>query len=168
VNNKKIAKNFFFHVNFYLATLTNKTSNYMKSNPKKHKYVAEYEINASVRMLFPYLSSPQGLAQWFAEDVKVVQKDNEKLYDIIWDKTSHIAKITAIRTNAHVKYVFVEEDTDEAHWSFLEFKLSHSDMTDTSFLKIIDYSEMDSDNDLRELWDGLIEQLRINVGAHHK
>jgi uncharacterized protein YndB with AHSA1/START domain len=141
----------------------------MKTKPKKHKYIAEYEINASVKMLFPYLSSPQGLAQWFAEDVKVVQKGNEKLYDIIWDKTSHIAKITAIRTNAHVKYVFLEtEEAEENNWSYLEFKLSHSDMTDTSFLKIIDYSEMDSDNDLRELWDGLIEQLRTNVGAHHK
>jgi uncharacterized protein YndB with AHSA1/START domain len=138
----------------------------MKNKKKKHRYIAEYEINASVKMLFPYLSTPQGLAEWFAETVNIVQHGADKLYDIIWDGESHLAKITAIRTNAHVKYVFIDEaETDDHNLSFIEFKLVHSDMTDTSFLKIIDFSDMDSDTDLGELWGGLVEQLRNNVGA---
>jgi uncharacterized protein YndB with AHSA1/START domain len=138
----------------------------MKNKIKRHRYIAEYEINASVKMLFPYLSTAQGLAEWFAESVNIIPKGAEKLYDIIWDGESHLSKITAMRTNAHVKYVFVdEEETDEHNLAFIEFKLTHSDMTDTSFLKIIDFSDMDSDADLKELWDNLIVHLRTNVGA---
>lgn len=138
----------------------------MKNNKKRHKYIGEYEINASIKMLFPYLSTPQGLSEWFAEEVNMVTVGTEKLYDIIWDSESHLAKITATRTNAHIKYLFIDdEETDEHNLAFIEFKLAHSDMTDTSFLKIIDFSDMDSDADLKELWDALIEHLRNNVGA---
>jgi len=138
----------------------------MKTKKRKHKYISEYEINASVKMLFPYLSTPQGLSSWFAEAVHVVQKGSDKFYDIIWDGQSHLAKITAIRTNTHVKYLFMDaEETEDSNLAFIEFKLVHSDMTDTSFLKVIDFSDMDSDTDLQELWDSLVEQLRNNVGA---
>lgn len=154
-----------FNSKVYIAHPTTSHIN-MKNRTKKHRYTAEYEINASIKMLFPYLATPQGLASWFAEAVSTVQQGTERLYDIIWDSESHLAKITALRTNAHVKYVFIDEhEQDDHNLSFIEFKITHSDMTDTSFLKIIDFSEMDDDDNLRELWDGLIEHLRQNVGA---
>lgn len=131
----------------------------------KFKYVAEFEINASVKMLFPYLSTPAGLSEWFAEKVKVINAE-ERIYDIVWDGISHPAKLTALQHNKHVKFVFLpENETDKNDPSFLEFKLAHNDMTETSFLKIIDYSPIDNEADLKELWNGLIHSLCELIGA---
>ena len=130
---------------------------------KKYKYVTEYEIHASVKMLYPYLSTASGLAEWFAEKVKIM---GDKTFDIVWDNESHPARIISARTNSHVKYQFLpKKGEDESDLSFLEFKLAHSDMTDSAFIKIIDYSEMDNEKDLKELWDNLIDNLKGLVGA---
>ena len=37
----------------------------------KQKFIGEYQINASRKMLFPYLSTATGLCQWFADDVNI-------------------------------------------------------------------------------------------------
>jgi uncharacterized protein YndB with AHSA1/START domain len=130
----------------------------------KLKYIVEYEIRASVKMVFPYLSTPNGLAEWFAEKVKVM--NDNKTYDIVWDGVGHPARIVAQRTNAYVKYQFLPETPeDEEDPSYLEFKLNHNEMTDTTFLKIIDYSEITNENDLRELWNNLIATLRERIGG---
>jgi uncharacterized protein YndB with AHSA1/START domain len=130
----------------------------------KYKYITEYEINASVKMLFPYFATPAGLAQWFAEEVKVISNP-EKLYDIVWDGVSHRAKISSIRLNSYVKYQFVDSDENGNDYSYLEFKMMQNDITNTTFVKVIDYSEMDNEHDLRELWNNLMASLREIVGA---
>ncbi len=131
----------------------------------KLKYVAEFEINASVKMLFPYLSTPSGLSEWFAEKVKVVNTE-ERIYDIVWDGISHLAKLTALQLNKHVKFVFLpENEADKEDPSYLEFKLVHNDMTETTFLKVIDYSLIDNEADLKELWISLIHSLCELIGA---
>ena len=37
----------------------------------KSEFRAEFEINASKKMLFPYIYTASGLAQWMADDVNV-------------------------------------------------------------------------------------------------
>ena len=37
----------------------------------KQKFMGEYSINASRKMLFPYLSTASGLSLWFADDVNI-------------------------------------------------------------------------------------------------
>jgi uncharacterized protein YndB with AHSA1/START domain len=139
---------------------------YQGDMSSKYKFVIEYEIHASVKMIYPYLSTASGLAEWFAEEVKTLE---DKTYDIVWDGQSHPAKLVSARTNSHIKYVFLPLNAeDEADPSYLEFKLSHSEMTDTTFLKIIDYSEMNNEKDLKELWDNLIYNLRELLGAGHE
>ncbi|MCS6967045.1 MAG: START-like domain-containing protein [Cytophagales bacterium] len=131
----------------------------------KFKYVAEFEINASVKMLFPYLSTPTGLSEWFAEKVQIVNPE-ERIYNIVWDGVGHLAKLTVLQQNRHVKFVFLPEgEEDKKDPSFLEFKLTHSEMTETSFLKIIDYSSIDNEEDLKNLWNTLIHTLCELIGA---
>lgn len=131
----------------------------------KYRYITEFEINASVKMLFPYLSSAAGLQEWFADEVNVI---GDKLLDIVWDGVSHPAKIISRRINHHIKYQFIKKsDNDEnAEMQYLEFRLDYNEMTQSSFLKIIDYSDMDNEDDLNELWEGLIDTLKEKIGAH--
>jgi uncharacterized protein YndB with AHSA1/START domain len=129
----------------------------------KQRYIAEFELRASPRMLFPYLTSPAGLAQWFADDVKL---DDRKVFNFIWDDTPHYAKITALRANKYVKFEFLAKDGPLLpEVAFLEFRLDQNEMTQSSFLKITDYSDTENEDDLRELWSQLVGSLREAVGG---
>jgi uncharacterized protein YndB with AHSA1/START domain len=131
---------------------------------KKHKYVAEYEIRASAKMIYPYLNTASGLSQWFAEDVNI--KNDEKVYHFIWEGENHFAKLTAQRTNAHVKFEFLPENAvDEKDPSYIEFKIDTNELTQSVYLKIIDYSDMEDEEELKDLWDNLIDALKEIVGG---
>ncbi len=114
-------------------------------------------------MLFPYLTSPAGLAQWFADDVKI---DDRKVFNFVWDDTPHYAKITALRANKYVKFEFLPAtEPVQPEAAYLEFRLDQNEMTQSSFLKIIDYSNTENEDDLRELWSQLVGSLREAVGG---
>jgi len=130
----------------------------------KYKYIAEFEIGASVKMLFPYLSSAAGLQEWLADEVNII---GEKLLKVVWDGESHTAKIVSRRVNHHIKFQFTNDESEEEGANqTLEFRLDYNEMTQSSFLKVIDFSDMDNEDDLVELWEGLIETLKEKIGAH--
>lgn len=134
----------------------------------KYEYNAEYEIGAAVKMIYPYISTPQGLEEWFADKVEIL---NDKFWNIHWDNEHHMTKIVSQRTNSMIRYQFVENmeepktRTKKKDANFLEFKLNYSELTDTTYLLITDYSEMNDEEVLGELWDGLVETLREKLGA---
>ena len=63
----------------------------------KQKFVGEYQINASRKMLFPYLSTATGLCQWFADDVNINNIDKTLIF--ILDGEERIAVIDSIKNN---------------------------------------------------------------------
>jgi len=69
----------------------------------KNKFVADYQINASKKILFQYISTASGLEEWFADEVKI-NKDKVFIFD--FDNDEHHAKIASIRNNSHVKFEF--------------------------------------------------------------
>lgn len=125
----------------------------------KFKFVGEYEFKASKKMLYPYLSTASGLAQWFADDVNI---NEDKIFTIIWDGEQNQARMVSHRTNAQVKFEFVSEDTDP---NYVEFKIDMNELTQSVFIRVTDYSEMDDIEELEELWDSLMTDLREIVGG---
>lgn len=129
----------------------------------KHLFEADFEINASKKMLYPYISSASGMSQWFADDVTI---DEDKVFNFIWDEEDHKARMVSHRTNNYVKFEFVadtEEDAEDP--AFFELRLEENDLTQTVFLKITDYSEMDDTEELYDLWEGLVDSLKDIVGG---
>jgi hypothetical protein len=49
----------------------------------KKLFTTDYEIHASIKMLYPYIQSASGLSEWFAEDVKINNED--KVHTFLWD-----------------------------------------------------------------------------------
>ncbi len=127
----------------------------------KHKYVGEFEFNASKKMLYPYFSTASGLAQWFADDVNINNED--KVYTFIWDGDETKAKLTSNRTNHHVRFDVVDEE-DEDDNNFFEFKIDMNELTQSVYVRITDYSDMD-DDEANELWESLIHDLKEIVGG---
>lgn len=131
---------------------------------KKRRFNGDYEIHASVKMLYPYLQSAAGLSEWFADDVRV---DNEKkTYTFIWDNEEHIARQASFRTNHFVKYEFLPEGAeDEKDPAYFELRLEENELTQSVFIRVEDYSDFDDLDELKDLWDNLIEKLRTAVGG---
>ncbi len=127
----------------------------------KYKFTAEYELRASPKMLFPYVSTASGLSQWFASKVNAMPN---QMYDFIWDGESHPARMATLRQNKSVKFDFLPI-ADEREHAYVEFRLDVSDLTQSTFLKITDFSTNSDADDLKALWNGLMENLREIVGS---
>lgn len=129
----------------------------------RYMFITDFEINASTKMLYPYLSTASGLSQWMADDVTV---DEDKVYNFIWDEEDHRAKLVSHRTNHHVKFEFVPE-TEEDHEdpTYFELRLDMNELTQSVFIKVTDYSDMDDKEELYDLWDSLIHNLKETVGG---
>ncbi|TAE70630.1 MAG: ATPase [Bacteroidetes bacterium] len=130
----------------------------------KYKYVEEFELEGSPKSIYPYLQNIGNLKEWFAAKI-IVEKDN--IINFMWDDQNHFARITHSQVNKYIRYEFLDDKkqivVNDA--SYLEFRLSQSELTRATFLKITDYSEMVNENDLKALWEELIEQLRNVSGS---
>jgi hypothetical protein len=131
---------------------------------KKNLFTEDYEVHASIKMLYPYIQTASGLAEWFADDVKI--NNMSKVYTFIWDNEEHKAKQVAHRTNHFVRFEFIGDNgVEEKDPSYFELRLEFNELTQSVFLKVIDYTEIDDNKELHDLWSGLIEQLRKTVGG---
>ncbi len=129
---------------------------------EKHKFITEYELRSSPKVLFPYISTASGLEQWFAEKVTVLP---DHRFDFQWDGNSHVARQTAHRLNKAVRYEFEDESNPEADTNFVEMRLEVSDLTQSTYLRIVDYSQTMDEEELSSLWNGLMDSLKEIVGS---
>ncbi|WP_247236368.1 START-like domain-containing protein [Telluribacter sp. SYSU D00476] len=129
---------------------------------EKHKFVVEYELRSSPKVLFPYISTASGLEQWFAEKVKVLP---DHRFDFHWDGESHVARQTSHRLNKAVRYEFENTGETEFDLNYIEMKLEVSELTQSTYLRVVDYSQNADNQELLSMWNGLIESLKEIVGS---
>ena len=127
----------------------------------KNKYLAEFEINASKKMLYSYINSASGLAQWIADDVTV---DEDKVYNFIWDGEDHKARMVSHRSNSFVKFEYLPENGDDDP-EYFELRVEMNELTQTVFLRVIDYTNFDDEEEWFDLWDGMVHSLKEIVGG---
>ena len=134
-----------------------------KPETTKTKFLREYSINASPRLLYPYLSTPAGLARWFAEDVNVL---SNQVYNFIWDKEDHFAEIASQRANRSVRFVFLDENKlPVPDADYVDFTIETSELTGEQFLRVTDYTADHDEEEMEELWENLIFSLREIIGG---
>ena len=125
----------------------------------KQKFVGEYPINASRKMLFPYLSTATGLCEWFADDVHI----RNNVYTFFWDGSQQEARLVKKKDNLFVRFKWL--DNEEAD-IFFEFLIQVDDLTNDVSLIITDFAE---DEDEKEentlLWDTQVENLKHALGS---
>lgn len=131
----------------------------------KNKFVADFQINTSRKIIFPYLSTASGLSQWFADDVTI---NEDKIYNFTYDGEDHFAKAVIMRSNHNVKFEFFNPSSpeeEEPDHSYIEFKLDENELTQTFFLKVIDYSDTYDDDEQESIWESLINSLKEIIGG---
>lgn len=127
----------------------------------KNKFHTEFEINASKKMLYPYIYTASGLTQWFADDVNI---DEDKIYNFIWDDEDHKYRMAAHRTNSFVKFESILDQEDEDP-NYFELRLEMNELTQSVFLRIVDYTENSDEEELQDLWESMVFSLKEIVGG---
>ena len=129
----------------------------------KQKFVGEYPINASRKMLFSYLSTATGLCQWFADDVNINNIDKTMIF--IVDGDERIAVIDSIKNNRYVRFRFLKDDEKPKQNDTLEFRLEINELTQEVFVRVEEYTESDDLDESYQIWDNLLAQLKEIIGA---
>ena len=132
---------------------------------EKHLFTTEFEIRSSHKVLYPYMSTAAGLEQWFAEKVTILPDGR---FNFQWDGESHPAERTSHRLNKSVRFEFIEDgkSNDESNErNYVEMKLEVSDLTQSTYLRVVDYSQNMDEDELSALWGGLIDSLKEIVGS---
>jgi uncharacterized protein YndB with AHSA1/START domain len=124
---------------------------------EKKKFNLEYEIKSSPRILYSFLSEPNALAQWFADDVAY----RDQVYTFVWDGEEHKAKLLTAKENKLVKFKWID---DEPH-CFFEMEVLQDELTNDVALAITDFAPEDALEERKKIWDNQIEYLVSVLGA---
>jgi uncharacterized protein YndB with AHSA1/START domain len=126
------------------------------------KFEGDFEIRASKKMLYPYISTASGLSQWFADDVNI---NEDKEYNFIYDDADHKTRMSSHRLNQYVKFEFYEEEDENGDMPFVEIHLEENEITQAVYLKIVDYSDFEDEVEQYELWEDIVNSLKEIVGG---
>ena len=124
----------------------------------KQKYELEYTLNSSPKILFSRLSTAEGLAEWFADDVQV----DGNTYTFFWDDTEYKAQLVLVRDNRQVKFKWI--DNEEMEEKYFEFRLNIDELTSEVALLVTDFSDPEEKEDAINLWDTQISELKKVIG----
>ena len=131
--------------------------NYNPSMPEKKKFNIEYEIKSSPRILYSFLNEPNGLSQWFADDVNV----KDQVYTFTWDDEEQKAKLLLAKENKLVRFRWVDDDPQY----YFEMEILQDELTSDVALGITDFAAEDAVGERKLIWDNQIKYLISTLGA---
>ena len=124
---------------------------------EKKKFSIEYEIKSSPRILYGFLCEPNGLTQWFADDVTV----RDQLYTFTWDGEQQKAKLIAVKENKMVRFKWLDDEPQ----CYFEMEILQDELTNDVALGITDFATEETINERKLIWDNQVEYLVSVLGA---
>lgn len=131
------------------------------ADTQKVKFELEYPVKCSKPLLFQYLSTPNGLAEWFCDDVN----NKGDHYTFIWGDTEQKAKMIGKRPEQFVRFRW-EEDEQAGNKYFFEFRLVEDEITNDLSLWVIDFAYEDELEESKKLWNSQIGDLLHLLGSN--
>ena len=116
----------------------------------------EFVINCSPRVLYNRLSTASGLAEWFADDVRV----QSKKYTFFWEGSEQTAEMVLRKENRLVRFSWIDQPD-----TYFEFKISQDELTGDVSLIIVDFAEEDEIDEIKDLWNTQIADLKHILGS---
>ena len=125
--------------------------------PEKKKINIEYEIKSSPRILYGFLSEPNGLTQWFADDVSV----KDQVYTFTWDGEPQKAKLLHLKENKLVRFSWMDDDPQY----YFEMEILQDELTNDVALSITDFATEETVSERKLIWNNQVEYLISVLGA---
>lgn len=129
----------------------------------KQRIHIEKELKCkSNNIIWPLLSTPEGLKKWIADDVT---RDGDRVtftWGELWG--SHEIRSAEVREEAkgeRIRFVWDDDDDEDAFW---ELGLEWSDITGDFILIITDFAYEEDMDSIYDIWDQNLEQLHMNTG----
>ncbi len=123
----------------------------------KRRILLEYTLNSSTKVLYPRLSTPGGLAEWFADDVNV----KGKYFTFIWDAVENVAEVVQRKENRYIRFHWIDDDDPN---TYFEFRITVDELTGDTALVISDFIDENDKDDAIELWNSQITELKHVLG----
>lgn len=126
---------------------------------EKERYSIQFLIKSVPEsLLWTYISSAEGLQQWFASSVKVV--DGKFYFE--WEGSEcRTATVKATDNETFITFHWDDAEPDET-WTL---SISVIDLTDDTMLTISDTALPEDVEDDKELWSAQIEELKHTLGC---
>ena len=123
------------------------------------KHSLEFPINSSVSILYKRLSTPSGLAEWFADDVII----KDKIFTFFWDGSQQEARLIKLKNDLFIRFKWEDNDTKE---DYFEFLIQVDEMTSDVSLIITDFAEDKAEiEEQTNLWSKQISLLKMAIGS---
>ena len=124
------------------------------------KFELEYTLNCSPKVLFSRLSTPEGLSEWFADNVDV----DGDLFTFFWNNSESKARLAALKENKLVRFEWIGIGIQNEESNYFEFRINVEELTGDLALIISDFAEPDEKEDSIYLWNTQITDLKRLLG----
>jgi hypothetical protein len=104
------------------------------------------------------LSTTTGLNEWYAD--KVTEKEN--IFTFEWEGVEESAELVASKDLSMVRFHWLESEDDD---SYFEFRIEEHELTNDVALIVTDFAIDDEEDEVVELWNTQIANLRRVIGA---
>jgi uncharacterized protein YndB with AHSA1/START domain len=123
---------------------------------KKQKFTLEYRVRCSPAILFEFLSTSNGLQEWFADQVD----DKESVWLFSWNGTADKAQVVEKDQDKFIKFHWLHSQPDE----YFEFRIEKTEVSNQTILVITDFAEKNEIKDQSQLWDYQVKELFHRLG----
>ncbi|MBP7397113.1 START-like domain-containing protein [Flavobacterium sp. RSSB_23] len=127
---------------------------------QKVRYEIEFPINSSPQLLYQYISTPSGLAEWFADDVN----SRGEFFTFIWDDTQEKARLASKKSGEKVKFRWVDDKNKDTDY-FFELHILEDELTKDVSLLVVDFAEKNEIPEASQLWENQISDLKHLIGS---
>lgn len=117
----------------------------------------EFFLKTSPTVLFSRISTPSGLAEWFADNVKI----DGKIFTFIWGTTEQQAEILSMVPNVSISFRWLDQEPD----SKFGFNIVQDELTGDVALIVIDHVDESDAEDTRNLWVSQVAKLKHMIGS---
>jgi uncharacterized protein YndB with AHSA1/START domain len=127
---------------------------------EKEKFHIEFVMgNVSQNSLWRMVSMPDGLSEWFADEVSFDEDTNQYLFR--WSKSEDVALVQFSKPMNAIRFRWLDEDQETAYFEFALHKL---ELTGDMTLEITDFAEPDEKSDAITLWETQVDELKRRLG----
>jgi uncharacterized protein YndB with AHSA1/START domain len=127
---------------------------------EKEKFHIEFVMgNASQNSLWRMISMPDGLSEWFADEVSFDEENNQYLFR--WSKSEDIALVQFTKPMNVIRFRWLDEEQDMTYFEFAIHKL---ELSGGLTLEITDFSTPEEKSDAITLWETQVDELKRKLG----
>lgn len=123
----------------------------------KQPFELEFVFKASPNILYNFLSTASGLAQWFADKVDVTRDQ----YIFEWSGSAEEAICIERIDNELIRFKWKGNPDEE----YFEFMLEKSEITNDTILTVSDFADPGDVENQKMLWESQIAELQKRVGG---